>query len=147
MRAASASIPATAPTIGRATADNLRFIVDHFGPKLQRLPADIILCRHTLEHIAAGAHIRGAIREAIGPREDTWVVFETPDAQRVLREGAFWDIYYEHCSYFSPGTHARLFREQGFDVTELSLVYERAVHRAVRAACAPRDPAEIAGRA
>jgi hypothetical protein len=38
----------------------------------------------------------------IGERDDTAVFFETPDAKRVLAEGAFWDIYYEHCSYFSP---------------------------------------------
>jgi hypothetical protein len=52
------------------------------------------------------------------------VFFETPDAKRVLAEGAFWDIYYEHCSYFSPGAHARLFRQEGFDVTELRLAYD-----------------------
>ena len=73
--------------------------------------ADLVLCRHTLEHIAAVRPFVRSIRDAIGAREDVWVVFETPDASRVLREGAFWDIYYEHCSYFNLGTHARLFRE------------------------------------
>jgi C-methyltransferase C-terminal domain len=42
----------------------------------------------------------------------------------VLQEGAFWDTYYEHCSYFSPGTHAWLFRQQAFDVTGLELAYD-----------------------
>jgi hypothetical protein len=60
----------------------------------------------------------------IGDHEDVSVLFETPDVKRVLAEGAFWDIYYEHCSYFSPGAHARLFRQQGFDVTDLSLRYD-----------------------
>jgi hypothetical protein len=42
----------------------------------------------------------------------------------VLREGAFWDIYYEHCSYFSPGSLARLFRRAGFRVLDLELDYD-----------------------
>jgi SAM-dependent methyltransferase len=109
---------------GRNDGDeNIDFIVDLFGPKYKNLSADIVLCRHTLEHISAVAGFVRVIREMIGPRNDTCVVFETPDAKRVLEEGAFWDIYYEHCSYFSPGTHARLFRQEGFDVTDLSLVY------------------------
>jgi hypothetical protein len=30
------------------------------------------------------------------------VLFELPDVLRVLEEVAFWDVYYEHCSYFTP---------------------------------------------
>ncbi|NJM57780.1 MAG: hypothetical protein HC857_10560 [Synechococcales cyanobacterium RU_4_20] len=30
------------------------------------------------------------------------VYFEVPDAERIFAERAFWDVYYEHCSYFSP---------------------------------------------
>ncbi len=102
--------------------DKVQFIVDYFKPD-GALNADVILCRHTLEHIAPVQEFVAAIREGVGARADPWIVFETPDAKRVLEEGAFWDMYYEHCSYFNPGTHARLFREQGFDVTELTLEY------------------------
>jgi SAM-dependent methyltransferase len=109
---------------GRGAAANLRFIVDYYGPKYRDIRADLVLCRHALEHIkAAGTFVR-SIRDAVGEREDVWIVFETPDAMRVLSEGAFWDIYYEHCSYFSAGAHARLFRREWFDVTDLSLVYD-----------------------
>lgn len=117
--------PGYRPDPGRATDDkNLQFIVDHFGPNYHRLTADVILCRHTLEHIADVSTFISDIREMVGSNEDAWVVFETPDCERVLEEGAFWDIYYEHCSYFSCGTHARLFRAHGFDVTGLELVYD-----------------------
>ena len=50
--------------------------------------------------------------------------FEVPDVGRVLREQAFWDIYYEHCSYFSPGSLARVFRANRFDVIELAKEYD-----------------------
>jgi SAM-dependent methyltransferase len=103
--------------------DGLRFIVDHFGPDYVHLEADIILCRHTLEHIAPVAEFLGALRDMAGDDGRAVTVFETPDVKRVLEEAAFWDIYYEHCSYFSPGTHARAFRRRGFEITGLELVY------------------------
>ena len=40
-----------------------------------------------------------------------------------LREAAFWDVYYEHCSYFSTGSLARLFRAAKFDLLELGRDY------------------------
>jgi hypothetical protein len=55
---------------------------------------------------------------------DTAVFFEVPDATRILRELAFWDIYYEHCSYFSPGSLARLFRSCKFEVIDLSKAFD-----------------------
>jgi SAM-dependent methyltransferase len=111
--------------IGRAEPnDKIRFITDFFSEKYENLTADVVVCRHTLEHIAPVAEFVGSIRRMIGDRTDTAVFFETPDAKRVLAEGAFWDVYYEHCSYFSPGAHARLFRAQGFNVTELSLLFD-----------------------
>jgi len=60
------------------------------------------------------------VRRSIGERNDTIVFFEVPDISRVLREQAFWDIYYEHCSYFSLGSLARVFRMTGFEVLDLA---------------------------
>src|SRR6185312_9193273 len=51
-------------------------------------------------------------------------LFELPDVLRVLQEVGFWDIYYEHCSYFSLGSLARLFRSTGFEVVRLELDYD-----------------------
>jgi hypothetical protein len=51
------------------------------------------------------------------------VFFEVPDVVRILEGKAFWDIYYEHCGYFSPGSLARLFRRCGFHVTSIDRVY------------------------
>lgn len=115
--------PAYRADNGRTSRENgVRFLAERFGPAHYGLPADIVVCRHTLEHIAAVRCFVDAIRRMIGAR-DAWVMFETPDFARVLEEGAFWDIYYEHCSYFSAGTHADLFERAGFAVERLQLLY------------------------
>jgi SAM-dependent methyltransferase len=105
----------------------LQFIVDFYDRRYSHLRADFIVCRHTLEHIAPTLQFMRELRATIGDgggRRGVAVFFELPDVMRELREGAFWDIYYEHCSYFSAGSLARLFRSTGFDVTELTLEFE-----------------------
>ncbi len=104
-------------------ADRLRFINDLYSEKYADLQADCIMCRHTLEHIGPTLDFVKMIRRVIGERRDMLVLFELPDVTRVLKEAAFWDIYYEHCSYFSPGSLARVFRDAGFDLLELGRDY------------------------
>jgi hypothetical protein len=106
-----------------AIASRVRFINDVYSEKYASLQADCILCRHTLEHIGPTLEFMRMIRSAIGGRRDMLVLFELPDVTRILREAAFWDVYYEHCSYFSPGSLARLFRKAGFDLLELQRDY------------------------
>jgi hypothetical protein len=77
-----------------------------------------------LEHIARTGHFMRMLRRTIGNRPDTLILFELPDVLRVLKEAAFWDIYYEHCSYFTTGSLARLFRQTGFDLLELEVEYD-----------------------
>ncbi len=97
---------------------------EYFTPENITEPPDFIVCRHTLEHIRPVAEFVDGIREIVGDRKDVDIFFETPDVRRVLAEGAFWDIYFEHCSYFTTGSHARLFRRAGMDVTKLYLAYD-----------------------
>ena len=104
--------------------ERITFIRDFYGPEYADLAADYVCCRHTLEHIQPVRAFMELVREAIGPREDTVVFFELPDTRRVLEELAFWDIYYEHCSYFTAGSLARLFRASGFEVTHLYRAYD-----------------------
>lgn len=104
-------------------AERIEFIRDFYSEAYTHLKADFVCCRHTLEHIAPTREFMRMVRSAIGQNTDTIVFFELPEAMRVLREGAFWDIYYEHCTYFTPGSLARVFRDCGFKVTDVGLVY------------------------
>ena len=102
---------------------DLTYIKDVYCERYAHLPVDFICCRHTLEHIPDPAQFLRTVRRVIGERRQTIVAFEVPDVLRVLREGAFWDVYYEHCSYFSAGSLARLFRACGFDLLDLRPEY------------------------
>jgi hypothetical protein len=101
-------------------ASRINLIRDFYSEKYSYLTPQFVCCRHTLEHIQATRTFVQMIRNSIGERLETVVFFEVPDVSSVLREGAFWDIYYEHCSYFSSGSLARLFRSCGFEVLNLT---------------------------
>jgi len=104
-------------------AGRVRFIRDFYSERYADVQGDFICCRHTLEHIRPTREFLSIVRRSIGDRGNTVVCFELPDVLRVLRELAFWDIYYEHCSYFSLGSLARLFRSSGFDILDLATAY------------------------
>jgi SAM-dependent methyltransferase len=124
-----------------AVASRMRFIRDLYGEKYADLDADCILCRHTLEHIGQTGEFIRMIRRVIGPRKDMLVLFELPDVVRILKEAAFWDVYYEHCSYFSPGSLARVFRASGFDLLELGRDYgDQYILLAAKPVDAPTSP-------
>jgi SAM-dependent methyltransferase len=101
----------------------LRFIREFYSEKHRNLPADVIVCRHTMEHIYNNRDFIQTIRKAINNNKDVIVLIEVPSIVRILKINAFWDIFYEHCSYFSPGSLSILFRNNGFEVLENYLEY------------------------
>jgi len=98
--------------------DDVEFIADFYNDRYGSIDADAVICRHTLEHIADVRDFLTTVRSGIGDRRDTIVLFEIPDVTRVLCDVGFWDVYYEHCSYFGPGSLTRLFEQTGFEVLE-----------------------------
>ncbi|MGC4033437.1 MAG: class I SAM-dependent methyltransferase [Tepidisphaeraceae bacterium] len=111
------------PVVRREQSDraNAMFVAGNFEHFAKDVKADFIFCRHTLEHIAEPLNFLTAVRE---PLVDTPVAFEVPDTARVLTEGAFWDIYYEHNSYFTRESLVRVFQRAGFDVHHTSLEFD-----------------------
>ncbi|HOA73889.1 MAG TPA: class I SAM-dependent methyltransferase [Phycisphaerae bacterium] len=102
----------------------VRFLRDYYSREHWRLPCDLLVCRHTLEHLPATDEFLGLVRQGLDGQRNALVFFEVPDAGRVFSDAAFWDIYYEHCSYFTAGSLARLFRRNRFEILELRRVFE-----------------------
>ena len=104
--------------------NRITFIKDFYSEKYQDYQGDFICCKMTLEHIQKTADFVKTIRNSINDKSETVVFFQVPNVRRILRDLAFWDIYYEHCSYFSLGSLSRLFQNCGFDVIDLWKDYD-----------------------
>jgi len=104
--------------------DRFTIIKDFYSENYADYKGDFVCCKMTLEHIQQTASFVSSIRRSIGNLSDTAVFFQVPNVRRILQDLAFWDIYYEHCSYFSLGSLARLFRKCSFDVIELWKDYD-----------------------
>jgi hypothetical protein len=109
--------------IGRQTNPNLTFLREFYALHHGSLGADFICCRHTLEHIFHTHEFLTLLRESLGGTQKPVIFFEIPQISRILDIQAFWDIYYEHCSYFSAGSFGRLLRNTGFKILDMRLDY------------------------
>ena len=116
-----AFVPQRKPEQG---GDAVEFIQDFYSERYTHRKADFIVCKMTLEHIPDTLRFVSMVRRAIGESFDTTVFFQVPDMSRVLKDVAFWDIYHEHCSYFTAGALQNLFVMAGFDVSDVWTNYD-----------------------
>ena len=98
-------------------AESLTVIQDYYSEEYADCRADLICCRHVLEHVQNPSAFLQMVRRAIGGSIDVEVFFEVPNVQSTLKDLAIWDLIYEHCSYFSSTSLTKLFNSNGFHVT------------------------------
>jgi len=103
--------------------ESLRLIAETFPPQRHDMPADALICRHTLEHVQDVAGFLRDVHRWAANASGRVVLFELPDAERVFAERAFWDVYYEHCNYFTAHTVRSAFELAGFTVLRVARVY------------------------
>jgi len=103
---------------GELERDRIRVIREPFSKIHRDLSADLVCCRHVLEHIPAPRPFLEQVRTVAAARAGTGVFFEVPNGLWTLRDLGIWDVIYEHCSYFTAPALERLFREAGFEVRE-----------------------------
>ena len=130
----------TASTLGASVS----ILPEAYSEEYAARPADLVCCRHVLEHIAEPLGFMRGVRRAVGDRADTVVFFEVPNALHMLQQLCVWDIIYEHFAYFAPPALAYLFSASGFDVREIS---EEFGGQYLAAHVSPRDGAPTGGRA
>ncbi|MGK9236311.1 class I SAM-dependent methyltransferase [Inquilinus limosus] len=107
-----------------AATGRARFIREFFDEQTGPVSCDFLCCKMTLEHIPDVGRFIGMIRRALDGQADTRVFFQVPNARRVLQDVAFWDIYYEHCSYFTAQSLSNLFERSGFAVDRVWTDYD-----------------------
>lgn len=100
--------------------DKVVFVNEMYSEKNAPAVCDMLICRHVLEHLSNPKGFLTMIRSVIGGRRSTSVYLEVPNADYMLRERKYWDVIYEHASYFTKASLVSLLRACSFEVTELS---------------------------
>jgi SAM-dependent methyltransferase len=115
--------PSYVPERGVAST-NIHVVQDLFSDKYaESYEADFVCCKMTMEHIASPRKLVQAARKLLKKRPDGLAFFQIPDFGHVLDTAAFWDVYYEHCSYFTAASLRSLFEEAGFEVLAVEREY------------------------
>lgn len=77
---------------------------------------DVVICRHVVEHVAGIGAFLGELASIARAAGDPLVVVETPRFEWIVENECLWDVFYEHCNYFTQPTLAHLARRAGFVV-------------------------------
>ena len=85
--------------------------------------ADIVVCRHVIEHVPHPLALLRSVRSALALSPKARVFFETPCVEWILRNRVVWDFFYEHCSLFTAGSLSLAFERAGFAVERVEHVF------------------------
>jgi hypothetical protein len=103
------------------------------------LRGDAIVMRHVLEHIPRPLDFLGNVRDANGGTGRIYI--EVPCFDWILREHAWFDVFYEHVNYFRLGDFHRMFGV----VHEAGHLFGGQYLYAIAELSSLRDPATAAG--
>ena len=84
-----------------------KVVKDFFSDKYSDIGAELIILRHTMEHISTPFQFLQTIAAANKHRGKIYI--EVPTFEWILKHNATEDIFYEHCNYFTLATLQMLF--------------------------------------
>jgi hypothetical protein len=105
----------------------VRLYADLFDPQTAaRLPhpPNVIVSRHTIEHVPQPLQFLGAIRDALPTNATIRIAVETPCVQWIFDNWAIQDFFYEHCSLFTAETLALTLKQSGFEPLSVAHVFD-----------------------
>jgi len=103
--------------------DRITFIKDFYSEKYANITADIVICRHVIEHVADPIGLLRLVRHALNSSPNAKLFFETPTVEWILKNQIMYDFFYEHCSYFTANSLTTVFQLTGFHVDRVSHVF------------------------
>jgi SAM-dependent methyltransferase len=101
------------PTVGAS----IRFHTSYFDQQsssLLRVRPNVVVSRHTIEHVPDPVEFLRAIRDGLGEDSEAAICIETPDVDWIIANSAIQDFFYEHCSIFTGPALAFALRRAGF---------------------------------
>jgi len=94
----------------------LKFERRNYGPECVHVSADVVICRHVIEHVPNPLELLYQVRRALDKSTHGRMFFETPSVEWILRNKVIWDFFHEHCSMFSADSLTTAFQTAGFRV-------------------------------
>jgi SAM-dependent methyltransferase len=106
-----------------AADGRLEFRRQFFDRNTRDVAADVVICRHVIEHIDQPVDFLRAIRQGLQHSPQARLFFETPCVSWILQNNVTWDFFYEHCSLFTSNSLTAAFERAGFDVIQVNHVF------------------------
>lgn len=111
--------------VGTASAldGRLNFQQRYYDADCADITADVVVCRHVIEHVPDPLKILETVGQALAGSSNARVFFETPCVEWILRNQVIWDFFYEHCSYFTASSLRYAFELAGFQVDRVDHIF------------------------
>ena len=101
----------------------LQFIKRYYDKDCAEIKADVVICRHVIEHVPRPLELLQSIKKSLVHSPAARIFFETPCVEWILRNQVIWDFFYEHCSYFTAESLTAAFEIAGFQVQSVDHVF------------------------
>jgi SAM-dependent methyltransferase len=102
---------------------HVHVVPDFFRDRYAEIRADVVICRHVLEHLEDPAGLLRLIHRTLEGRPGGMTYIEVPNAAYMLRSESVWDVIYEHPHYFVEEALAGLARRSGLRVEHVFAGY------------------------
>lgn len=111
----------SAPEIHHEGLELHRSLFDQAYLRKMSDPVDVLINRHMIEHILHPLEMLQLFHKALVP--DGILYLETPRLDWILENKAFYDLPYEHCTYYTDDLLVRLLKAAGFSIEVIKFSY------------------------
>jgi hypothetical protein len=127
-----------------ATRDRVKFHRRYVTAEDITFPVSAVICRHVVEHVPAIGDFLAQLYQIARAADSQVVYLETPAWEWIVEHQAFWDVFYEHCNYFSMPTLRHLAERAGFRVLDHRLIFD-GQYQALELALSGQEPIPAPG--
>jgi SAM-dependent methyltransferase len=97
----------------------VRFVPDYLTKEHSPIRSDVLILRHVLEHVAEPRNFLLSLLKHLENDKTCTVVIEIPDFSWIMKNEAYWDIFYEHVNYFSYESLSHLLQSVGMNIIDV----------------------------